>query len=266
MKRNSLSCKTALAFLAIGLVSAPSLAAAQASPVPDVKNVLLVHGAFADGSSWSKVIPSLQGKGFHVVAVQIPLTSLADDVAAVHRAIALEHGPVLLVGHSYGGVVITEAGSDPKVAGLVYVAAFAPDAGESVLAMAKNGPTPPLASESSMDDAGFLKVTEKGFQEDFAQDLPEAERSELWAIQVPINGFALNTPVTRPAWKEKPTSYVVASLDRAIPPQAEQAMAARMHADITTVSSSHPVMLSHPDIVTKVIEDAARQSYHVQVR
>src|SRR6516225_9147548 len=151
-------------------------AIAQEKQMPGVKNVVLVHGAWADGSSWSKLIPLLQAKGLHVVAVQNPLTSLADDVAAAKRAIALQDGPVLLVGHSYGGAVITEAGNDPKVVGLVYVAAFAPSDGESVASTAKPFPQAPIFSEVRADVEGFLTVTPKGIAEDFAQDLPDKEQ------------------------------------------------------------------------------------------
>src|ERR1700690_4303924 len=142
-------------------------AAAQTNSPQGVKNVVIVHGAWADGSSWSKVIPPLQAKGLHVVAVQNPLTSLADDVAATKRAIALADGPVLLVGHSYGGVVITEAGNDPKVRGLIYIAAFAPDAGESAVALLKSVPPSPVGAELRPDASGFLKLTEKGISDDF---------------------------------------------------------------------------------------------------
>jgi len=150
---------------------------AQANSPQQVRNIVIVHGAWADGSSWSKVIPLLQAKGLHVVAVQNPLTSLADDVAATKRAIALQDGPVLLVGHSYGGVVITEAGNDPKVVGLVYVAALAPSDGESVASVTKPFPPAPLGSEVRADAEGFLTVTPKGIAEDFAQDLPDKESS-----------------------------------------------------------------------------------------
>src|ERR1700704_3632096 len=159
----------------------PTEAVAQANSTQGVRNIVIVHGAWADGSSWSKVIPLLQARGLHVVAVQNPLTSLADDVAATKRAIALQDGPVLLVGHSYGGVVITEAGTDPKVVGLVYVAALAPSDGESVASITKPFPQAPLGSEVRADTAGFLTVTPKGIAEDFAQDLPDEEKQVLTA-------------------------------------------------------------------------------------
>ena len=240
-----------------GLAVGTQTSTAQNVHPQGVKNVLLVHGAFADGSSWAKVIPLLQAKGYHVVAVQIPLTSLSDDVAAVNRALKLENGPVLLVGHSYGGVVITEAGNDPKVAGLIYVAAYALDAGESVLSVSKSGPAAPLNAELRPDDAGFLKVTDKGINEDFAQDLPEKERQVLAATQVPVAMNAMGGKITQPAWKAKPSWFIVAGSDRAIPPQYERTMAARMKATTTTAPSSHVVMLSKPEAVVRTIETAA---------
>src|SRR6478735_2516785 len=182
-------------------------AVAQASSPQGVRNVVIVHGAWADGSSWSKVIPLLQAKGLHVVAVQNPLTSLADDVAATRRAIALQDGPVLLVGHSYGGVVITEAGNDPKVVGLVYVAALVPSNGESVASVTKPFPPAPLGSEVRADAEGFLTVTPKGIAEDLAQDLPDKEKQLLTATQAPKAGAVFGATVTTAAWKTKPSWY-----------------------------------------------------------
>src|SRR5271154_5586088 len=167
----------------LAVVAMAALAFGFAAPVSRADStkptIILVHGAWADGSSWSKVIPLLQAKGLHVVAVQNPLTSLADDVAATERAIALQDGPVILVGHSYGGAVITEAGNDPKVVGLVFVAAFAPGDGESVASISKPYPAAPLGGELRPDAQGFLSVTPKGIAEDFAQDLPEKEKQIL---------------------------------------------------------------------------------------
>lgn len=260
--KNSTLTTAAAALLSTGLAAGTQPASAQVNPSQDIKNVLLVHGAFADGSSWAKVIAPLQKKGYHVVAVQIPLTSLADDVAAVNRAIQLENGPILLVGHSYGGVVITEAGNDPKVAGLVYVAAYALDTGESILSVSKSGPSAPLSDELRPDDSGFLKVTEKGINEDFAQDLPEQERNILAATQVPVAMVAMGGTVTQPAWKTKPSWFIVASSDRAISPQYEQEMATRIKASTTTAPSSHVVMLSHPEAVISTIEMAAHGKTH----
>jgi len=218
-------------------------ATAQTQPTMGVKTVLLVHGAWADGSSWSKVIPLLEAKGLHVVSVQIPLISFADDLSATQRSIALEDGPVLLVGHSYGGAVITEAGNDPKVAGLVYVAAVAPDAGESAFGLITSVPTP-VGSELRPDKSGFLKLTPKGIAEDFAQDLPAKEISVLIATQVPVSVAAMKGEVTTPAWKSKSSWYIIAANDRAISPDLEAAQAKKIGATTTTVPSSHVIMLA----------------------
>ncbi len=243
-----------------GFLFAAGLVRASGAPTAaraHVKNVILVHGAWADGSSWSRVIPLLEASGLHVVAVQNPLTSLADDVAATKRAIALQDGPVLLVGHSYGGAVITEAGNDPKVAGLVYVAAFAPGEGESVGSISKPYPAAPLGSELRPDSQGFLSVTPKGIAEDFAQDLSKAEKQLLAATQGPTNAAAFGANITSAAWKTKPSWFVIASHDRAIPPELEKAEAARMKATSITIPSSHVAMLSHPKEVADLIEQAS---------
>jgi len=233
-------------------------ASASASPQP-VKNVILVHGAWAEAAdSWSRVIPLLEAKGLNVVAVHLPLTSMADDVDAVRRAIALEDGPVLLVGHSYGGEVITEAGNDPKVVSLVYVAAFAPDAGQSAASLSATVAAAPLAAQVRPDAAGFLRITRDGIYNDFAQDLTSAEKQVLFAAQVPTSVKSLGGKITVAAWHTKPSSYIVAGNDRAIPPTLEATMATAIHAKTSTVAgASHVVMVSHPDAVASVIEDAA---------
>ena len=223
-----------------------------------VRNVVLVHGAWADGSSWSKVIRILQAKGLHVVAVQNPLTSLAEDVATTRRAIALQDGPVLLVGHSYGGAVITEAGDDAKVAGLVYVAAFAPDEGEAVGGMGQDYPPTPGQAEVRPDAAGFLSLTTKGIAEDFAQDLPDEHKRLLAATQGPTAGAAFGAKITCAAWRTKPSWYVVAQSDRMIAPAFEAAMAKKIGATTTSVAASHAVMLSQAAEVSRVILEAAR--------
>jgi pimeloyl-ACP methyl ester carboxylesterase len=235
-------------------------ASAQTKTPAEVKNIVLVHGAFADGSSWSKVIALLTAKGFHCVAVQIPLTSLADDVATTERAIALQDGPVILVGHSYGGVVITQAGNDPKVVGLVYVAAFAPAEGESVGSITAPYPAAPLGSELRPDAQGFLSATPKGIAEDFAQDLSPVEQQLLTATQGPTNAAAFGANITTAAWKTKPSWFVIASNDRAIPPALEKAEAARMKATSITLPSSHVAMLTHPIEVAHLIEQAAAKA------
>jgi pimeloyl-ACP methyl ester carboxylesterase len=233
-------------------------AVAQSSESHGVKNVILVHGAWADGSSWSKVIPLLEAKGLKVTAVQLPLTSLADDVATVKRAFALENGPFLLVGHSYGGSVITEAGNDPNVAGLVYVAAFAPDKGQSTLDQINANPTP--VGQELRPTAGFFKLSAKGVFEDLAPDLPEVEREVLFAAQGPTAGAAFGTPISAPAWKNKPSWFVIASEDRIISPELEEAEAQEMKAKSIRISSSHVVLLSHPTEVARFIEGAAQGS------
>jgi pimeloyl-ACP methyl ester carboxylesterase len=232
-------------------------ASAQGNPLAGVKNIVLVHGAWADGSCWSKVIPLLQARGLHVVAVQNPLTSLADDVAAAKRAIALLDGPALLVGHSYGGAVITEAGNDPRVVGLVYLAAFAPGDGESVASITKPYPAAPLASELRPDTQGYLSLTSKGVAEDFAQDLSINEKENLTATQVPTAAAAFGATITTAAWKSKPSWFVIAANDRSIPPELERAEAELMKATSITLPSSHVVMLSHPAEVAVLIEQAA---------
>jgi pimeloyl-ACP methyl ester carboxylesterase len=235
-------------------------AVAQANSPQGVKNIVIVHGAWADGSSWSKVIPLLQAKGLHVVAVQNPLTSLADDVAATKRAIALQDGPVLLVGHSYGGVVITEAGNDPKVVGLVYVAALAPADGESVASISKPYPPTPLGAEIHADPDGFLTLTPKGIAEDLAQDVTDKEKQLLTATQGPTAAAVFGATVTTAAWKSKPTWFVIASNDRAVSPELEKAEATTMKATSITVPSSHVPMLSHPKEVADLIEQAVAKT------
>jgi pimeloyl-ACP methyl ester carboxylesterase len=248
---------TCVALLAMIVPAAK--ATGQTQPAAGVKTVLLIHGAWADGSSWSKVIPLLEAKGLHVVAVQIPLTSFADDVSATQRALALEDGPVLLVGHSYGGAVITEAGNDPKVAGLVYVSAVAPDTGETTFGLITSVATP-IGTELRPDKSGFLKLTPKGIAEDFAQGLSAKEIAVLTATQVPINVAAMKGEVTTPAWKSKPSWYIIAANDRAISPDLEAAQAKKIGATTITVSSSHVIMLAQPSKVADVIFDAASKA------
>jgi pimeloyl-ACP methyl ester carboxylesterase len=240
-----------------------TIAQFQTTHEPAVKNIVLVHGAWADGSCWSRVIPLLTRQGFHVVAVQNPLTSFADDVAATERALASLDGPVILVGHSYGGAVITQAGNDPKVVALVYVAAFAPDAGQSAQSLSASYPPAPLNAQLQLDTYGFLTITPRGIGEDFAQDLSDLEKLELTVTQGPTAAAALSTNVTQAAWRSKPSWLVIAGDDRAIPPALEMAEAAEMNATAITVpSSSHVVMLSHPLVVSRMIEQAAADSQH----
>ena len=233
---------------------------AQTKSPQGTKNIVLVHGAWADGSCWSKVIALLQAKGFHVVAVQNPLTSLADDVAATKRIIALQEGPVILVGHSYAGVVITEAGNDPKVVGLVYVAAFAPGEGESISSVTKPYPPAPLGGELRPDAQGFLTATPKGIAEDMAQDLPASEQRILTATQGQTSSSVFGATITTAAWKSKPSWALVAGNDRAIPPQLEKDEAAAIKATSITVPANHLAMMSHPKEVAELIEQAAAKA------
>jgi pimeloyl-ACP methyl ester carboxylesterase len=220
-------------------------------------NIVLVHGAWADGSAWSRVIPILRKHELRVTAVQLPLTSLQDDVKSVERALAQLEGPTILVGHSYGGVVITEAGNDPKVVGLVYVAAFAPDAGESAGSLGASAAPSPLGEELRPDQQGFLRITEAGVRESFAQDLSASEKDVMFATQSPTAGAALGGNVTKPAWKSKPSWYLVATSDRAIQPDLERAMAKKIKATTIEVKSSHVRMLSLPKETARLIIDAA---------
>jgi pimeloyl-ACP methyl ester carboxylesterase len=254
------SCVALAATFILGAVLATStLARAQESNGNKTKTVMLVHGAWANGSSWSKVIPLLEADGLHVVAVELPLTSLADDVATVERALALETGPLLLVGHSYGGAVITEAGNDPKVSALLFVAAYAPDQGESPLSLANANPTP-VGNELRPDANGlFYKLSLNGILEDFAQDLPEIERRTLFVTQGPTGGAALGATITDPAWKNKPTWFIVAGQDRIISPRLEEMEAQRMHAVTITLNTNHVAMLSEPGRVAHFIERAAEE-------
>jgi len=235
----------------------PSTLTAQSAPI---KNVVLVHGAWADGSSFAKVIPLLTAKGYRVVAVQNPLSSLSDDVEATKRAIAQMDGPVILVGHSWAGTVITEAGNDPKVAGLVYIAAFAPEDGQSVGDITKGGPNPPGADQAKPDASGYLWLSRQGIDEDFVPDLPPAERDVAYVTQGPWNSKEFADKITTAAWKTKPSWFIVASNDRMIPPEYERAAAAHIHATTTTLTSSHVAMLSHPSAVAAVIMDAANNA------
>jgi pimeloyl-ACP methyl ester carboxylesterase len=222
-----------------------------------VKNIVLVHGAWADGSCWSKVVPLLRAKGFNVACVQNPLTSVADDVAATHRIIDAQDGPVLLAGHSYGGAIITEAGNNPKVAGLFFVAAFAPDEGETLAGLAQPyGPTPLFGEIKPIAD-GFILLTPKGMVEDFAQDLSEEEKTTMIATQAATQSAILGTTIGQAAWHDKPSWFIVASNDRAISPKQEEDTAKRMGAKILTLPTSHVAMLAKPKEVADFMIEAA---------
>jgi pimeloyl-ACP methyl ester carboxylesterase len=247
-----------LGALAAALVSVSLSASAQAPAAPrGVKNVVLVHGAFADGSSWAKVIPLLQARGYNVIAVQNPLTSLADDVAATQRAIAQLRGPVLLVGHSWAGVVITEAGNDPRVAGLLYVAALAPDDNQSLADVVKGTPPAPGSAEIQADPTNFLTLSAKGVAEYFAQDVTGPENKVIFATQGSWAQKCATDKVTAAAWKGKPVWVLVAEQDRMINPDLQLAAAKRLKATTLTLKSSHVPMVSQPKKVADFIMAAA---------
>ncbi|WP_029007252.1 alpha/beta fold hydrolase [Azospirillum halopraeferens] len=221
-------------------------------------SVVLVHGAFADGSAWARVIPLLHAQGLEAVAVQNPLTSLEEDMAHVQRAIDRVKGPVLLVGHSWGGAVITQIGGQEKVTGLVYVAAFAPDAGQSPNDTLKPFPPSPGLAAVSVDKAGYLFLSPAALAATYAQDLPEEETALLAAIQGPCRAACFATRVTEAAWRTKPSRYVVAAQDRMLPPAFQRATAARIGARTVEVDASHVPYASRPQAVAAVIIEAAR--------
>ena len=234
--------------------------ASAAAPSDDLKgkNVVLVHGAFADGSSWDKVIPLLQAKGLHVVAVQNPLSSLDGDVAATHRVIERQDGPVILVGNSWAGAVITQAGNDDKVKALVYVAAFAPQKDQSINDILKGKPAPSWASALQKDSSGYLTLSTDGIMRDFAQDLPVAQARLVAATQGPWFAGCADDKVTQAAWRSKPSWFVVTEKDRMLSPELQGAMAQQIGATVVKVDASHMPMLSKPTEVAAAIIDAAR--------
>lgn len=223
--------------------------------------VVLVHGAFADGSSWSHVIPLLEKKGFNVVAVQNALKSFDDDVATTKRVVDAQKGNVILVGHSYGGAVITTAAvGSPNVKALVYIAAFAPDSGESLAPMLQKYPSK-LGESLAPDSAGFLYIDRSKFKEAFAADVPDTERNVMAATQKPIFGAIFNQQFSTPAWKSLPNWYMVATEDNAINPDLERLYAKRINAKTIEVKSSHVPMISHPAEVAKLIQEAATAAH-----
>jgi pimeloyl-ACP methyl ester carboxylesterase len=249
--------KTVLA-AGIGAASALASAGHAQSQEQPVKNIVLVHGAFADGTSWGKVIPILEARGFHVVAVQNPLTSLADDANATRRIIALQDGPVILAGHSWGGAVITEAGDDPKVVGLVYVAAWMPEIGNSANQTSEPfGPTPVL-KEIRVDAQHFASLSEEGVINDFADGLPMAERRLVLAVQGQIYGPMFDEKLTHAAWKSKPSWHVISVNDRTLSPAMEEDGAKRSGGIAVKLPTCHVAMLQEPEKVADVITQAAK--------
>ena len=223
----------------------------------DRPNIVLVHGAWADGSSWSSVVEQLQAEGYHVSAPQFPLTSLADDVARLRQVLEFQDGPTIVAGHSYGGQVITALGTDaPNVVGLVYIAAFALDQGESLGALLSQGPVTPALAHLFTDKQGFSWLSEDDFVKHFAGDVDLTKAKVMYAVQQPLSGSAFTDVMEVPAWKTLPSWYLVATNDEAIPPDVERQFAKRMGATIVEVPSSHVPMVSHPKEVVRLIESA----------
>jgi pimeloyl-ACP methyl ester carboxylesterase len=239
----------------MSFIAAVALLSAVAGAEP-VKNVVIVHGAFADGSGWQRVVELLAKQGLTATVVQEPLTSLADDVAATRRVLELQKGPTLLVGHSWGGVVITEAGNAPNVAGLVYVAAFIPEQGESALALLSKTPAASQATRATKDE--FLYLDPAAFPADFAADLSPAQASFMAHSQAMLAKAAAGAPVTTAAWHQKKSWALIATRDRSINPELERTMAKRAGSEIVEVAASHAVYLSKPEDVAQLIERAAK--------
>ncbi len=251
----NLLLSTAAIFMAGAAFAAPAQSAEP--PKGAVRNIVLVHGAFVDQSSWRPVADILSKKGYNVTRVDNPLTSLAADVDATKQALAKQNGRAVLVGHSWGGVVITEAGNDPKVSALVYVSAFAPDVGQSLATLAASGPPTEGAAAIHPDAKGNLYIDPKVFPSAVAADLPLKVAESLANSQMPLSVAAFEAPVDVAAWKDKPTFYVISTEDKVIAPEAQKMFAARMHAQTTEVAGSHASLVTHAKEVAAVIEAAA---------
>ena len=243
--------------LATGIAASMILpAGTSVAAPPKARNVVLVHGLFADGSCWSEVIPRLQAAGLNVTSVQNPLTTLPEAVASAQRVLERQDGPTVLVGHSFSGMILTEAGVHPNVSALVYVAARAPDAGEDYTELAKKYPTPP-ATAGIVFDGDEGRLSEAAFLRDFAGDLPEAKAKALYAVQEPFQKALLTGRTTQAAWHSKPSYYAVSTEDRTINPELERFMAKRMGAKTIELKASHVSMISHPEAITQLILEAA---------
>jgi pimeloyl-ACP methyl ester carboxylesterase len=251
-----LTRRTFNTLLAAGAVASIAPQVIQAQTPPKARNVVLVHGLFADGSCWLDVIPHLQSAGLNVTAVQNPLTTLADATAATRRILALQKGPTVLVGHSFAGTIISETGNEPSVSALVYVAARAPDAAEDFGALAANYPKPP-ASAGVVSANGFFWLSEEAFLKDFGGDLPRARARALFAVQGQVASALVTERTTNAAWRFKPNWYQVSTLDRTINPDLERFLAKRMKATTIELASSHLSMLSHPREIADLILQAA---------
>jgi pimeloyl-ACP methyl ester carboxylesterase len=230
----------------------------RANEMSTLPNVVLVHGAWADGSSWSAVIEHLQAEGYNATAPQFPLTALADDVARLRQVLARQNGPTVVAGHSYGGQIMTALGTDaPNVVGLVYIAAFGLDEGESIGALLGQGPPSPALAHLDIDQQGFAWLPEDDFVHHFAADVDPVKARVMYAVQQPLAGSTLQEVMGVPAWKSLPSWFLVADGDQAIPPDAERQFAARMGATTVEVPTNHVAMVSHPDDVVNLIKGAA---------
>ena len=247
----------ALAAGAVASMTSTRGVAVQSTPTK-ARNVVLVHGLFADGSCWTEVISRLQGAGLNVTSVQNPLTTLPEAVASAQRVLDRQDGPTVLAGHSFSGMIVTEVGVHPSVSALVYVAARAPDANEDYTALAKGYPTPP-ASAGIVFDGDEGRLSEAAFLHDFAGDLPEAKAKVLYAVQQPFHKALLAGKTTNAAWRTKPSFYAVSTEDRTINPDLERFMAKRMAAKTIEVKASHLSLISQPDVITGLILEAAGQ-------
>jgi pimeloyl-ACP methyl ester carboxylesterase len=226
---------------------------------PRVQNIVLVHGAWADGSSWSGVIERLQKDGFNVIAPQFPLTSLADNVARLRQVLDAQDGPTLLAAHSFGGQIMTSLGTDaPNVAGLVYVAAFGLDEGETIVALLSQGEPGPVVAHLRYDPQGFAWIPHSDFVNHFAADVDRVQANVMYAVQQPIHASAWDDRMGHPVWKTLPSWFLVATEDQVVPPDAQRLFARRMGADTVEVKSGHVAMVSHPDKVTDLIEKAVQ--------
>jgi pimeloyl-ACP methyl ester carboxylesterase len=248
--------RTVISKIAAGAATVLMPRLARAQGALGARNIVLVHGLFADGSCWSGVIQRLQAAGLNVTAVQNPLTTLDEAVAFTQRVLARQDGPTVLVGHSFSGMIVTEAGVDPNVSALVYVAARAPDAGEDYTALANTFPAPP-ASAGIIFDGDEGRLSEVAFLRDFAGDLPEAKAKVLYAVQQPFHKALLTGKTTHAAWRSKPSFYAVSTDDRTINPDLERFMAKRMSAKTIEVNASHLSLISHPEEITNLILEAA---------
>lgn len=257
MNRRTFST-TLVAGAAASLISGKTMAAPAIAKPPRARNIVFVHGLFADGSCWSDVISRLEPKGLNMTSVQNPLTTLPDSVAAAERVLARQDGPTVLVGHSFGGMIVTQAGMHPNVSAVVYIAARAPDANEDFAALAKTYPIPP-ASAGIVFDGDEGRLSEQAFLHDFAGDIPKERAKVLYATQYPFHKQLLAGKVTEAAWRNKPSFYAVSTEDRTINPDLERFLAKRMKAKTIELKASHLSMISHPHEVADLILEAAGQ-------